>query len=89
MKFQISKLCNETTHDKVAPTKQNLICNGKSAMEVIGSHPSQSQTLLEPPVVTFVQDRVGTDLVVILDNGPQMNSGENWAILRQGSFSQR
>ena len=33
--LQISQLCNETTHDKVAPTKQNLICRGKSAIEII------------------------------------------------------
>ena len=34
LQLQISQLCNETTHDKVAPTKQNLICHGKSAIEV-------------------------------------------------------
>ena len=33
--FQISKLCNRSNHDKIAPTKQNLICRGKSAMELI------------------------------------------------------
>lgn len=36
---KLSKFCDEKTHDAFAPTKQNLICKRKSAMEVILNHP--------------------------------------------------
>ena len=49
LQLQISKVCNETTHDKVAPTKQNLICRGKSAIEIIKMRgESQSHGLRTP-----------------------------------------
>lgn len=35
---RVTKFCDEKTHDAFAPTKQNLICNRKSAMEVILNH---------------------------------------------------
>lgn len=85
MWFQISKLCNQSTHDKVAPTKQNLICRGKSAIEVIKMQvPQEDEIGLEPPSVTFVQKTAAShQLVIILDNGPQMTA-ENWSLLRTG-----
>lgn len=36
---RVTKFCDEKTHDAFAPTKQNLICNRRSATEVIMSHP--------------------------------------------------
>lgn len=80
---QISKLCNETSHDKLSPTQQNLICGGKSAMEVIKMQVGNSRQRLEPPEITFVQPNNNDGLVIILDNGPQMTA-ENWSVLRRG-----
>ena len=85
--LQISLLCNETSHDKVAPTKQNLICEGKSAMEVIKMQKPAARgrpITLQPPRVTFVQEKRNKEgLIIILDNGPQMTQ-EKWSIFRQG-----
>ena len=87
LQLQISQLCNETTHDKVAPTKQNHICRGKSAIEVIKMREPQSRiSHLQPPNVTFVQSRNNKNgLIVIIDNGPQMTP-EKWSVLRQGLY---
>ena len=51
--LQISQLCNETTHDKVAPTKQNLICRGKSAIEIIKMRGEPQSNLLRTPGKVF------------------------------------
>ncbi|CAG0886062.1 unnamed protein product [Cyprideis torosa] len=31
--------CNQSTHNRLAPTKHNLLCDGRSTWEVIQSHP--------------------------------------------------
>ena len=46
--FQISKLCNQSNHDKIAPTKQNLICRGKSAMELITNDDQENHDAAQP-----------------------------------------
>lgn len=35
---QIDRPCNETTHQKAPPTKQNWLCNGKSVTEIVREH---------------------------------------------------
>ena len=36
---QVVRFCDGETHDRYAPTKQNLICNRRSVMEIIAQHP--------------------------------------------------
>src|SRR5690348_9568932 len=63
MNFQwidsLTDVCNETTHDKFAPNRQNLYCNFKSVWEVIKESPDFSKinstpnSSVPPPAVEF------------------------------------
>jgi hypothetical protein len=35
----VDKFCNEETHNRDAPTRQNVLCSGRSIWEVITRHP--------------------------------------------------
>ena len=78
--IQISKLCNASTHDKVAPTPQNLICRGKSAIEVIQMN-TQVSRITDELSFTFVQNEEEKNgLIIMLDISSQMEP--HWPIFR-------
>ena len=67
--LQISQLCNASTHDKVAPTPQNLICYGKSATEIILlTPPNQLSHLQDKLNLTFVQNQPNKNGLIIMDS---------------------
>ena len=81
--LQISQLCNESTHDKVAPTPQNLICDGKSATEIIllSQHNQVSHLTKDELHLTFVQNQEDKNgLILILDLSPAMEP--HWSVFR-------
>ena len=73
--FQMSKVCDATTHDSDAPTKQNLLCDYKSAMDVIASSPSPLPpgSTFTPPQIEFVQEKTEPELIIIQDVGVSMS----------------
>ena len=81
--LQISQLCNASTHDKVAPTPQNLICDGKSATEIIllSQHNQVSHLTKDELNLTFVQNQADKNgLILILDLSPAMEP--HWPVFR-------
>ncbi|KAK6645164.1 hypothetical protein RUM43_001440 [Polyplax serrata] len=90
VKEKVTKFCDEKTHDAFAPTKQNLICNRKSAMEVILNHADFKNKHFEvfdgtytnaTPSFKFTRRQL-TRYVLVVENTKDMLIRESWSFLR-------
>ncbi|TRY74995.1 hypothetical protein TCAL_08644 [Tigriopus californicus] len=84
---QMSRVCDETTHDKDAPNLQNLLCDYKSVMEVIREEAESARSLSRNVQFQVVQANPllaqgQGDLVIIFDNSVQMQG--HWTAVRIG-----
>ncbi|ELU09903.1 hypothetical protein CAPTEDRAFT_200668, partial [Capitella teleta] len=80
---QITEFCTDdstkgTLHNREAPTRQNLECNGKSAWEVIREHEDykNSDTAAiddTTPKIRFVREKYHPKIVLVLDVSESMN----------------
>ena len=69
---QMSKFCDSTTHTPNAPTPQNLICDGRSVLEVIESSsgsPSTGSAPFTAPTITWTHLKPPS-FALLLDRGP-------------------
>ncbi len=89
---------NELDYDRYAPTKQNLLCDGKSALETILSHQDfvnkpfagngsfQLGIEASPPKFKYLLHRPNLRIVLALDISQQMNHEDRWARTRDALF---
>lgn len=68
----MSKVCDETMHNKDAPNLQNLLCDYKSAMEVIREEVGSTKSLSRNVQFHVVQANAllaqgQGDLIIIID----------------------
>ncbi|ELT92057.1 hypothetical protein CAPTEDRAFT_83840, partial [Capitella teleta] len=90
---QITEFCTddatvETLHNKEAPNKQNIECNGKSAWEVIREHEDykNSDTAIikdTTPKFKFVMKKSPPKVVLVLDVSGSMNDDQKLIKLGQ------
>ena len=84
--IQISKLCNSSTHDKVAPTRQNIICRGKSVTEIIQTHPNAVSRITDELNIEFVQEPIELHknglVIMLLDFKNAFNTVDRNLMLR-------
>ena len=69
---EISQFCDSTTHTINSPTPQNLICDGRSVLEVIESSTgsaSSSSTSFTAPSITWSSFKSPT-FALLMDQGP-------------------
>ncbi|XP_065576990.1 calcium-activated chloride channel regulator 1-like isoform X3 [Artemia franciscana] len=82
----VSQFCNETTHNRFAPTKQNLLCHGRSTQSVINSN-LDFQNLTMGPVsirrTAFTYKRIEKSrFVLVIDNSKEMELMRNFYFVR-------
>eukprot|EP00095_Tigriopus_kingsejongensis_P007449 maker-scaffold403_size186359-snap-gene-0.50 protein:Tk07449 transcript:maker-scaffold403_size186359-snap-gene-0.50-mRNA-1 annotation:"calcium-activated chloride channel regulator 2" len=81
----MAKVCDESNHDQDAPNLQNLLCDYKSALEVIQSQNGRRQLQPVYPTFTVVQPKTRNgigELYIIQDYGTSM--GQYWPSVRMG-----
>lgn len=87
----VTMFCDEGTHDKYAPTKQNLLCDRKSTLEVILRHEDfapwklatvSSTTVTNTVPVIQYRRRKTTRYVVVIDDTQEILLRESWSFLR-------
>ena len=84
--FQL--FCTPELYDREAPTKQNLLCNNKSPMEIVSQHPlntyassnSTAGTPLFAPSFRYVSHQT-TLYILVLDRSAQMGKKGRWTNL--------
>ncbi|CAL4188735.1 unnamed protein product, partial [Meganyctiphanes norvegica] len=83
------KLCDEGSHNREAPTRQNLICFGKSIWEVVRASTDFQNNrnveggLLESEVVfTYVRPQAPR-LVLLIEDTNAMNVQKRWDFMRK------
>lgn len=83
----VDHFCDASTHDRLAPTKQNMLCGRRSIMEVINVHddfqseprPSNATT----PAPSFVYKRQTlTRYVLVIEDTKDMLVRDSWLFLR-------
>lgn len=88
----VSMFCEDGNHDRFAPTKHNLICQHRSTIDVILSHPDfafnqvdsevqKSQIVDTTPKVTYKKQML-TRYVLVVENTKDMLQRESWSYLR-------
>lgn len=88
----VSMFCEDGNHDRFAPTKHNLICQHRSTIDVILSHPDfasnqvdgdvqKSQIVDTTPKITY-KKRMLTRYVLVVENTKDMLQRESWSYLR-------
>ena len=82
--------CDEGNHDPYAPTKQNLICHGKSTYGVIKSHEdfqttTPSKNFNETTPTFQYKKRTTTRYVLIIENTRFMLEQQSWDYLRRAA----
>lgn len=88
----VSMFCENGNHDRFAPTKHNLICQHRSTIDVILSHPDfaynqvdsevqKSQIVDTTPRITYKKQML-TRYVVVVENTKDMLQRESWSFLR-------
>ncbi|CAL4096642.1 unnamed protein product, partial [Meganyctiphanes norvegica] len=89
----IRKFCDDSTHNKVAPTKHNAICGGRSTWEIIsqtldfassssGMKMSSNSSRGPEPQLNFVQDS-SPRYVFLIEDTATMNIQRRWEYLRK------
>ena len=72
----MSQLCDAEDHNQEAPNKQNLLCNYRSALEVIREQNS-TMVQLKPPNIRFVQNNPEIpetgNIIIVQDLSSDMN----------------
>ncbi|XP_063867475.1 calcium-activated chloride channel regulator 2-like [Scylla paramamosain] len=87
---QVTKFCNSRTHNKEAPTKQNALCGGRSAWEVMKEHEDfrdseRSPSLAQPPpppVLHFIWQPTQR-FVLLVEDTAVMNVQRRWEFVRK------
>eukprot|EP00090_Calanus_glacialis_P035817 TRINITY_DN6109_c0_g1_i2.p1 TRINITY_DN6109_c0_g1~~TRINITY_DN6109_c0_g1_i2.p1 ORF type:complete len:1093 (+),score=204.46 TRINITY_DN6109_c0_g1_i2:1-3279(+) len=80
--------CTPELYDRETPTKQNLLCNNKSPMEIVSQHPlnthassnSTAGTPLFTPSFRYVSHQT-TLYILVLDRSAQMGERGRWTNL--------
>ncbi|KAJ8916134.1 hypothetical protein NQ315_004501 [Exocentrus adspersus] len=88
----VSMFCDEGNHDRLAPTKHNLICQRRSVLDVIISHKDFAvdlpQSLQNSNQITDTTPRIIykkqnlTRYVFVIENTKDMMQRESWSYLR-------
>ncbi|XP_034250009.1 calcium-activated chloride channel regulator 2-like [Thrips palmi] len=84
----VDHFCDEHTHDRLAPTKQNAFCGRRSVMEVInlhddfrGSNRANASVPVPPP--SFVYKRATlTRYMLVVEDSKDMSIRDTWTFLR-------
>jgi len=85
---QVIRFCDASSHDRLAPTKQNLLCGRRSIMEVIDAHPDFAEAdsvanTTSPPITTFTYKRqMLTRYVLVIEDTKDMQVRDSWMFLR-------
>jgi len=74
----MSYFCNASTHNRWAPTRQNVFCSQQSIMDVILSDRdvmASEDASFSPPQMVFKQSagRDAAEMIVVLDTGRNMS----------------
>lgn len=88
----ISMFCDDGTHDRLAPTKHNLICERRSVLNVILSHQdfkfnnpqatqNSNQITDTTPRIVYKKQNL-TRYVFVIENTKNMMQRESWSYLR-------
>lgn len=88
----VSMFCEGGNHDRFAPTKHNLICQHRSTIDVILSHPDfafnqvdsevqKSEIVDTTPRITYKKQTL-TRYVLVVENTKDMLQRESWSYLR-------
>ena len=70
--LQMSRFCDSTTHTPNTPTPQNLICDGRSVLEMIESSsgsPSSGSISFTVPTITWTHLKLPS-FALLMDRGP-------------------
>ena len=79
-----NEIYEETSYDALAPTKQNLLCNGQSPISIIRSHLSDKQVrVFKSPKLEFVISHK-TRFLLVLDRS--MQAEQIWKHLHNALF---
>lgn len=88
----VSMFCDEGNHDRLAPTKHNLICQRRSVLDVILNHKDFAlnipQNTLNSNQITDTTPRIIykrqnlTRYVFVIENTKDMMQRESWSYLR-------
>lgn len=88
----VSMFCDDGNHDRLAPTKHNLICHRRSVLDVVLKHPdfaskhsqnnfNSNQITDTTPTVTYKKQNL-TRYVFVVENNKDMLQRESWTYLR-------
>ncbi|XP_055617142.1 calcium-activated chloride channel regulator 1-like [Toxorhynchites rutilus septentrionalis] len=87
----VSMFCDEGTHNRYAPTKQNQLCDRRSTLDVILKHDDfimENQINTNPSIIVNTtpkfsyKTRKATRYVIIIDETLDMQLRESWSFLR-------
>ncbi|KAK3860859.1 hypothetical protein Pcinc_033121 [Petrolisthes cinctipes] len=82
--------CNDKTHNRVAPTKHNALCGGRSAWEIIqqttdfasGRNRARNGSKRLDPIIRYVQQS-SPRYVFVIEDTAIMNLQRRWEFLRK------
>ncbi|CAH1957494.1 unnamed protein product [Acanthoscelides obtectus] len=88
----ISMFCDEGNHDRLAPTKHNLMCDRRSVLDVIINHKdfrvsniqnnlNSNQIADTTPKIVYKKQNL-TRYVFVVENSKDMMQRESWSYLR-------
>ncbi|KAJ8982853.1 hypothetical protein NQ317_002260 [Molorchus minor] len=88
----VSMFCDEGNHDRLAPTKHNLMCQRRSVLDVIINHKDFATTNLQnimtsnqitdtTPMIVYKKQNL-TRYVFVIENTKDMMQRESWSYLR-------
>ncbi len=69
MRKQMTRLCDSSNHDPLSPTRQNQVCGGRSAMEVVRQVAGGASSAFTSPEIEFVREPSRPEMIVVLDAG--------------------
>ncbi|XP_063226758.1 calcium-activated chloride channel regulator 4-like [Bacillus rossius redtenbacheri] len=84
---QVTRFCDAGTHNRYAPTKQNLVCDRRSAMDVILQHPDFANNVVDELKVAnttpsfHYKRRSITRYVLVIEDTKDMYVRESWSFL--------
>ena len=77
--------CSPHSYQRSAPTKQNLLCDERSPLEVVTSLSLQSSLPRPARTIRYVS-HVATRYVLVLDRSEKMAANERWNNLHNALF---
>ncbi|KAK8744770.1 hypothetical protein OTU49_000604, partial [Cherax quadricarinatus] len=86
----VRQFCNDKTHNRVAPTKHNSLCGGRSAWQIIqqtpdfagGRNSASNGSRGLDPMLRFVQ-QASPRYVFVIEDTATMNLQRRWEFLRK------